>query len=505
MKKTIFLPALLLLAGCADSPAENFAKAQDAFARHDYPVARVKIASALAKQPGDRAMLLLQARTLLALGDGEGAGSALEKLIGTSPAKAELAELSAEAALLRQAPDVALAVLGDANSVEADRLRALAAIQKRDTAKAGDYFAKAMAAGGNARVFADYCRFRLTAGDVAGAKELADRAAKASPDGIDTLLVGGLLALRQGDLKKSLELYGRAAKLYPTSLAALTGQAAVLGDLGRFDQMEAALARASAFAPKDLTVVYLTARAAAARKDWSAVRAAVQPIEAGLPQQDPIRLLYGEALLRLGQSELAMAQFTPMTRSGPGARLAVRLLGEAQLVSGDAQSALDTLRPLALLTDVRPEELSLIAKAAKQSGDPQAASLAPLAVTPAARALGTDLADADAAMRRGSWARAAAAYGRILAMTDGRNVLVLNNMANAQLMLGNNAKALEFAERALKQAPDNPSVLDTLGWVRFKSGRDLDEAKRLLRLAAKKAPANVAIAAHLAEAERAGS
>jgi tetratricopeptide (TPR) repeat protein len=351
MKKTIFLPALLLLAGCADSPAENFAKAQDAFARHDYPVARVTIASALAKQPGDRAMLLLQARTLLALGDGEGAGSALEKLIGTSPAKAEL---SAEAALLRQAPDVALAVLGDANSVEADRLRALAAIQKRDTAKAGDYFAKAMAAGGNARVFADYCRFRLTAGDVAGAKELADRAAKASPDGIDTLLVGGLLALRQGDLKKSLELYGRAAKLYPTSLAALTGQAAVLGDLGRFDQMEAALARASAFAPKDPTVVYLSARAAAARKDWSAVRAAVQPIEAGLPQQDPIRLLYGEALLRLGQSELAMAQFTPMTRSGPGARLAVRLLGEAQLVSGDAQSALATLRPLALLSDVRP-------------------------------------------------------------------------------------------------------------------------------------------------------
>ena len=504
MKKLLILPILLALSACGDSPAESFAKAQTAFARHDYPVARITIASALAKQPGDRAMLLLQARTLIALGDGEGAGAALEKLVRAGPAQGDLAELSAEAALLRQAPDIALALLGDVSSVEAERLRALVAIQKRDLAGAGDHFAKAMAAGGNARTFADYCRFRLMAGDVAGAKELAGRAAKAAPDGLDTLLVGGQLALRQGDLKLSLEQFTQAAKLYPSSLAALTGQAAVLGDLGRFDQMQAAVTRASTFAPKDQTVVYLSARAAAARKDWAAVRAAVQSIEAGLPRQDPIRLLYGEALLRLGQSELAMAQFTPMTRSGPGARLAVRLLGEAQLASGDAQTALATLRPLAMLADVRPEELSLIAKAGKLSGDPQAAQLAPLAVTPASQALGRDLADADAAMRRGSWARAAAAYDRILAMTDGRNVLVLNNMANAQLMLGNDAKALEFAQRAVKQAPANPSVLDTLGWVRFKSGQDVNEAKRLLRLAAEKAPANVTIAAHLAEAEHAG-
>lgn len=505
MKKLLILPLLLALAACGESPAESFAKAQAAFARHDYPVARITIGSALAGQPGDAAMLLLQARTLIALGDGEGAGAALEKLVGVGPAQGDLAELSAEAALLRQAPDVALALLGDARSVEAERLRALAAIQQQDLAGAGDHFAKAMAAGGNARTFADYCRFRLMAGDVAGAKELAGRAAKTAPDGLDTLLVGGQLALRQGDLKRSLEQYSRAAKLYPASLAALTGQAALLGDLGRFDQMQAITAQAATFAPKDPIVVFLTAKSAAARKDWAAVRAIVQPIEAGLPQHDPIRLLYGEALLRLGQNELAMAQFAPMTHGGPSTRLALRLLGEAQLASGDARLALTTLHPLATLADVRAEELTLIAKAATATGDPDAAKLASLAYTPAAQALGRDLADADAALRRGSWARAASAYERILAMTDGRNAMVLNNMANAQLMLGNQDKALEFAQRAAKQAPDNPSVLDTLGWVRFKSGRDVDEAKRLLRLAAEKAPANLTISAHLAEATRAAN
>lgn len=505
MKKLLILPALLVLSACGDSPAESYTKAQQAFARHDYPVARVTIASALAAQPGDKAMLLLQARTLIALGDGEGAGSALERLTGTSPAQGEMAELSAEAALLRQAPDVALALLGSSNSVEAERLRALAAIQQNNPGKAGEHFAAAMASGGSARVFADYCRFRLMAGDVAGAKELAAQAIKAAPDGLDALLVNGQLTLRQGDLKQSLSHYSHAAKLYPASLAALAGHAAVLGDLGRLDEMQAITAQAANFAPKDRTVVYLLARASAARKDWAGVRTAVQPIETELPQQDPIRLLYGEALMHLGQNELAMAQFGPMTRSGPGARMAVRMLGETQLGAGDARAALTTLRPLATLPDVRPEELSLIAKAARQSGDPQAAQLASLAHTPASQALGTDLADADAAMRRGSWARAAAAYERILAMTDGRNAMVLNNMAYAQLMLGNNGKALDFAQRALKQAPDNPSVIDTLGWIRFKSGQNLAEAKRLLHLAAEKAPANVTITAHLAEATRAGS
>ena len=75
-------------------------------------------------------------------------------------------------------------------------------------------------------------------------------------------------------------------------------------------------------------------------------------------------------------------------------------------------------------------------------------------------------------------------------------------MAYSQAMVGNFDKALDFAGRALKAAPDNPSVLDTAGYVRLKSGRERSEALRLLRLAAEKAPDNAAIRAHLAEAQR---
>lgn len=503
MKKLIILPALLALSACADRPEESFAKAQAAYAAHDYSAARVLVAAALSGKPGDQAMLLLQAKALLALGDGEGAGTALAKLVGTGPAKGELAELSAEAALLRQVPDLAVKFLDGATGAEADRLRAVAALQKGDAAAAGSHFANAVDQGGNARVFADYARFRLMAGDVAGAIDMVGRAEKADPDALDTLLIGGQLAIQRGDLKRALETYQRARKVYPSSLAAMLGEAATLGDLGRNAEMKAVLAKAASAAPSDPAVAYLSARSAIASKDWGAARAAVQPVEAKLPQSDPLRVLYGESLLRLGQNELAIAQLSPIARAQPNNRVAMRLLAEAQLAVGDARAAAATLRPIADQPTARSEELTLMAKAAAAAGDPKAASYAARAKAPAVQSLGADLSEADDAMRKGDWARAVVAYERILAQTDGRNVLVLNNMAYAQSMLGQNGKALDFADRALKLAPDNASVLDTAGWVRFRAGQDLPTAKRLLRQAAEKAPQNAAIRAHLAEAERA--
>ena len=130
--------------------------------------------------------------------------------------------------MLRKAPDVALRLLGDAKSAEAERLRALALIQKQDMAGAQQHFEMGLTAGGNARLFADYARFRLLAGDIAGADELAAKAAKADPNAIDTLLIGAVVAVRHGNLKSAFDLYSRAAGLYPASIAALTGQAAVL-------------------------------------------------------------------------------------------------------------------------------------------------------------------------------------------------------------------------------------------------------------------------------------
>lgn len=165
---------------------------------------------------------------------------------------------------------------------------------------------------------------------------------------------------------------------------------------------------------------------------------------------------------------------------------------------------MQTYAPVVRGSAVRPEELALYARFAKAAGTSDAEALANRAKGPSPQALGADLAEGDAAMKAGNWARAAVAYDRILAVTDGSNVLVLNNMAYAQSMLGNHGRARELADKALKLAPDNASVLDTAGWVRVQSGKDVEQGRQLLRKAAQKAPGNAAIRAHLEQAERRG-
>lgn len=496
------LPLALALAGCADTPQEAFAKAQKEFAAHDYNAARIHLANALQGMPGDKAIILMQAKTLLALGDGEGARAAIGQLTGGQVPTGELAELAAEAALLRGQPDEALAVLGTMQGVEADRLRGLAAIKKGDTATAATMFARGKAAGGNARLFADYARLLLMSGDIAGAKDLADQAARLAPDGIDTLLLQGDLAVRSGDLNRALAVFERAGQLYPASLAPLIGRASVLGDMGRTKDMKPLVDRAAEAAPDDLSVAYLQVRLAALNKDWGAVRSRVQGLEAKLGPLDPIRQLYGEALLRLGQAQQAISQLQPIVRAMPANRAAIALLAEAQLAGGDARAALTTIRPLADSDIARSEELALAAKVAKAAGDPAATRYEARSRSPQPRVLGQDLADGDAAMRAGNWAGAVESYERILKATDGRNVVVLNNLAYAQTMLGNFGQARDYSARALKLAPENASVLDTAGWAAFKSG-DVAAAKGMLRKAAQLAPQNATIRAHLAEAERA--
>ncbi|MDP3905940.1 tetratricopeptide repeat protein [Novosphingobium sp.] len=498
------LAAVLLLSACAKSPEELAQQARTEFAANDYGAARTSLVAALTVRPDDRELQLLQVRTLLALGDGEGARSAVERLAGNKPPQGVLGQLAAEAALLRKAPDVAVTLLTGDGSVEANRLRAAAALQKQDAAGAIRYLDQAVAAGGSGAVFADYTRLLLLNDDVAGAQAMHARAQAMAPGMLAVQLTGAELAIRQGDLARALASYTKAAQTYPGNTAAMTGKAAVLGDLGRFDEMEQALAPLAAAAPKDPVVAYLKARLAASRKNWDGVRQAILPVEAGLGQQDPVRLIYAEALTNLGQAELAIAQAAPIARANPDNREALRILAEAQFRSGDPGAAMRTFAPVVQGNAVRPEELALYARLAKAAGAPDAGSLANRAKAPSPQALGADLAEGDAAMKAGNWARAAVAYDRILAVTDGRNVLVLNNMAYAQAMLGNLDRARELADKALKLAPDNASVLDTAGWVRIRSGKDLEQGKALLRKAAQKAPGNAAIRAHLAEAENRG-
>lgn len=492
----------IFLYGCGADPKAAGQRAAREYAAHDYAAAQTDLATALSATPDDPGLLELHARNALALGNGEAAASSLDKLARSPHAPVDMQKLVAEADLQRGLPDRTLADLGQATDPASQRLRALALLAKKDRAGASKAIAAALAqAPDDPRILALAAQMDLQDGNLDVARGKINAALRSGGDLLEVMTADAQIATAQGDLAHALAAYDRAAGLYPGNIAMLAGKAGVQGDLGRWSDMEKTLAVLGNSYNRD--VIYLRARLSAEKKDWAGARAILQANEKSLEGFEEANALYGHVLLKLGQPAQASALLAPLLMRNPQSALVRRELARAQMAGNDPKAALATLRPLSETGKaLQPEDARLLAEAARQAGDPQAAALAARARFPDPRALAEELATADAAMKAHNWGQAIASYEHVLATTNG-NALVLNNLAFAQAQVGNAARALDLAKRAYALAPDNPSVMDTLGWQLLRVPGEHTRALQLLRSAAERAPTNPTIKVHL-EAAQAG-
>ena len=101
------------------------------------------------------------------------------------------------------------------------------------------------------------------------------------------------------------------------------------------------------------------------------------------------------------------------------------------------------------------------------------------------------------AQQQGHTAEAITAYEKTLSLAPNQPA-ALNNLAMIYLEQGDK-RALETAHQAYVNAPNSPAILDTYGWALLKDGQT-QKAREILKLAAKAAPDNHEITAHLTEA-----
>jgi tetratricopeptide (TPR) repeat protein len=104
---------------------------------------------------------------------------------------------------------------------------------------------------------------------------------------------------------------------------------------------------------------------------------------------------------------------------------------------------------------------------------------------------------AEGYLRAGNLAAARSWYEQLL-NEMGEDETILNNLANI-LLLQNDRKALEYAERAHKRAPTDPAIGDTLGWILVQQGQ-VEQGIRHLRDARLRDPTSPEIRYHLADA-----
>jgi predicted Zn-dependent protease len=107
------------------------------------------------------------------------------------------------------------------------------------------------------------------------------------------------------------------------------------------------------------------------------------------------------------------------------------------------------------------------------------------------------LYSADASLRTGKYKNAIEQYEWLL-QKQPDSIVVLNNLAWAYQQV-KDQRAVATAERAYQLKPENPSVIDTLGWILVEQG-DLKRGLELLQKAVSLAPAAQQIRYHLAQA-----
>lgn len=494
------LPLAMLLAACGSEPAADGAAPVEVLL--DYNQQRFELAQALAENPGDTALRLRLAETQLIIGDGVGAQATLAALPEDMLASGQPAALMGHAALLQERTRDALAWAQKAGAQHPlgawVATGALLAQGKQDEA-----FPRIDAAlkthPEDAQLLALRGEMALARGQIEPARAFADRALAAAPSSLPALMLAGRVSVLSQDWEEAERQYAKAARQHGGVIGPLLALAATQADAGNLEGAHASLGRLQKLAPNHPLALFFEAKLAFIEGDLDAAHARLQQGEADLRKVPAAQLLRGEIAHLLGNQEAAISALAGFMRDNPAHMQGALVLAQSYLATGDNAKALAVLKPAAAQAAAGPELLALASRLAQAAGqsDPYAARVAGGAAPEDASAR---LIAADQALKAGDSKRAYETYVSLAEDGMGSNAMVLNNGALMALNVGNKADALSFARRAHALTPDDPAVIDTLGWVLLETGENKSEALTLLRRAHQLRPGNLEFRWHYAAA-----
>lgn len=457
-------------------------------------------------EPANTGALTLMARIQIGSGDGVGAAATLARL-GDKAASPEVMDMRAEADMLRGRCS---ALLGEdlsktPASATLRRVRTLCAIDGGDMAAAGKEIAAGLADHpGDAGLQIAAARLALLRGDLPEAERLIEAARKASGDRFEIEMAAGALDQRRANVSGALAHYAAAEKGNPLSSGPLAAQAELFAAIEDEKGLGVVVERLHRLAPQSPATAIAEARLALLQRNPQAAQEKLLAARQLAGDRPAIQLLAGRVAAALGNNDIAIAELSRYLGRGVQNEDAALTLASAFAASGDPERAVATLAPLVDRPDPSRAVLAALARYAKAAGQGKAAAdFAARAARPSPARTANLLVRADRALAMKDWKGAILAYE---ALIEGEGVrpdaLILNNLGWAHFQDGQTDKAIALLRDALKRAPDNASVLDSLGWALWSSGKDRAAGRDYLAKAHRLAPESAAIKAHQDAASR---
>ena len=356
-------------------------------------------------------------------------------------------------------------------------------------------FEKALAkAPKNADLCAALAKLAASQGKTDEARRWLERAHKDNPDAVAPASLLSNFYLKTGEAQKALDLARTLQTGHPGDADALALRAQVEYSAGL---AQAALDSYAKLASVQTTSAPLQMRIASlhlALGEHGGALQAVKRAQALDPTLLDAQVIEVAMLLALNRQREALGVARQVQQQQPKLAAGYKLEGDVLMEQKQPQQALKLYERAYQISRIGPLQVQMYRalQASGQAAEADARMAAWLKENPNDLPTRTYLASTKLVAKQ--YRAAIEQYQHIIAR-DAGNVLALNDLAWAYQQ-DKDRRAQATAEQALKLAPDNAAVLDTLGWILLEQGEP-KRATGLLRKAADLAPKAAEIQYHL--------
>jgi len=334
----------------------------------------------------------------------------------------------------------------------------------------------------------------LSRGDYAAAISEYDEILKQDPKQTKTLLALGMTLEMKGDEASARDVFNRAASV--GDVPGAVGFADYLMKKGAFDKALDVLDEARKNNPDNGLVLELQSRLLLKLGRINEASAILERVEALYPGKGYPLLV--QAYLHFHQPDKARALADNLIQTKPASPYGYLLLTTIFENGGDLQAALQTLQRIpsgdegATLVPIRKAQIH-----EKMGQYDKAMTLYKNLLNEKPHFYPALFAQGALEDKLGNKSAALVHYKKVL-QEEPNYTPALNNLAYLQAdNYGDPGEALDLALKAFRNAPDDPGILDTLGYVMVKNNR-VHDGIRLLEKAAAILPDNPTVCYHLA-------
>lgn len=432
------------------------------FERGDVRGARIELLKALQADPDNELARLLQARVMLALGNGVAAQTELEKAVQAGVPRDKTRHLMAHALVLQRQFDRAIreadpALVPPQFASYAARMRGRAQLALSQPDRARAEFEQAMElAPKSAEALADMALFNRMHGRAPEGEKLVDRALTLEPTNVSALVAKADFVRRRLGPQQAMAYYNQALQVDPNHVEALLERASTLADLKRVDEARADLRKLQTLAPDNPLGLYVEAMIEARAGRYAQANALMTRTRGVLNRYPPALLLQGMIAYQLGELQQADEYLSKVVAQAPDNQLARTIYAAVQLRKNDPNGAIETLRPVVTGDKPTARVLALMGTAYARRGQFDVAQQyleRAARVAPGQETVRTQLAMTRAA--QGNTAGAAADIAAVLKEDpNSLQALMLSTVVN--MRQGKLREAVAVTNRIVKAHPDSP-------------------------------------------------